>query len=70
MTTTDSAPAFTQDQLADWKRYERVRVGGKWNMYDTGARLATGLSGDRYVFVMRNYVALQDAIAKATGEQL
>ena len=63
-----SNPAFTPDQLADWKRYERVRQGGNWNMYDPQARRATRLSEDRYRFVMRNYVALQDAIAKAKEE--
>ncbi len=52
---------FTPSQIADWKRYERVRKGGKYNMFMPQARAATGLSEIRYLFVMKNFSALQRA---------
>lgn len=55
---------FTEDQLSDWRKFEEVRKGGKWNMYDPQARAATGLTGDEYSFVMRNYSKLKAAATK------
>ena len=55
---------FTTQDIADWKAYERVRKGGRWNMFDPRARHATSLSLERYVFVMENFSAL-----KAAAEQ-
>ena len=57
---------FTASDLEDWKSYERVRLGGRWNMYDPRARQAAGLSGERYSFVMNNYSALKEAAEKGT----
>ena len=53
---------FKPEDFSAWKLYERVRKGGKWNMFDPRARRATGLSGERYSFVMRNYSALRAAL--------
>ena len=50
---------FTPQDIADWKAYERVRERGAYNMFDPRARRATGLSGERYSFVMRHYSALR-----------
>lgn len=55
MGTTQLTPA----QVEHWKKYERVRKGGRFNMYDPRAREATGLNGEQYEFVMRNYAALK-----------
>lgn len=60
------APEFTATQIADWKAYERVRKGGRFNMFDPRARQATKLDGERYKFVMRNYSALRDAATTAS----
>lgn len=49
---------FTKEQLSDWKRYEKVRQSGRYNMWFPQARAATGLSGERYSFVMGNYSEL------------
>lgn len=57
---------FTQYDIDDWKAYEKVRKGGKWNMFDPRARIATGLSSERYSFVMKNYSELK----KAVGDNL
>ena len=60
---------YTSKQLADWKVYEYIREGGRFNMFDPRAREATGLSAKSYSFVMQNYSRLKAEIAKATGEQ-
>ena len=56
---------FTEQQINDWHAYERVRKGGRWNMFMPQARAATGLSRDDYLFVMRNFVELRDAAIDA-----
>ena len=62
----DTTPMqFTKDQLTDWKAYERVRSGGRYNMFDARARQATGMSGERYSFTMINYSALKEAVGAA-----
>jgi hypothetical protein len=37
-------------------------MGGKWNMFAAQARRATGLSESEYIFVMKNYTALQKEV--------
>lgn len=55
---------FTDGQLDAFRKYERVRAGGKYNMFDPLARKATGLGPESYSFVRRNFSAL-----KAASEQ-
>ena len=56
---------FTKDQLTDWKAFECVRSGGRYNMFDPRARQATGMSGERYSFTMTNYSTLKEAVGAA-----
>ena len=49
----------TPEQIEDWKRYEKVRQAGRWNMFDPSARFATGLSKDEYMYVMKNFSELR-----------
>lgn len=49
---------ITADQF---NRYENVRSGGQWNMFDPNARAATGLSSDEFLDVIDNYKALKQA---------
>jgi hypothetical protein len=37
-------------------------MGGKYNMFDPRATRATGLSESEYIFVLKNYVALQKEV--------
>ena len=60
---------FTKQQIKDWHKYEIVRLDGTWNMYAPNARYATGLSEDRYLFVLHNYSELKDYIKSAEHEQ-
>lgn len=60
---------YTLEQIAAWQKYEHVRQSGSYNMImDHGARMATGLSNDEYIFCMKNYSSLRDCATKATGE--
>lgn len=54
-------PQFTQEDIEDWKAYEEIRETGRYNMFDPLARRATGLTLERYRFVMKWYSELQDA---------
>lgn len=55
---------FTPDELANFCKYEKVRLAGKFNMFEQGARQATGLSAKDYVFVMENFAGLSEASNK------
>lgn len=60
-TTTDTPAQFTDQQLSNFHRYEQVRQGSRFNMFDPRARQLTGMERDEYLFVMENYVALEQA---------
>lgn len=55
-------PKFTHKQILDFKVYEKVRERGSFNMFDPNARISTGLTKERYAFVMDNYEGLAEAI--------
>lgn len=55
---------FTPEQITHWKRYEKVRRSGRWNMFDPRARQATGLSDEEYSFVLENFSELKEAAEK------
>ena len=57
--------SYTPEQVADWRRYEKVRQGGRFNMLDRRARKLTGLSGERYGFCLQNYLGLKAAAEQA-----
>lgn len=57
---TDTEP--TPEQIAAWHKYEHVRKGGLFNMYDPRARQATGLARDEYLYCMKHYSSLREAI--------
>jgi hypothetical protein len=52
---------FTKNQIEQYKSYEIVRKSGSYNMFDSRARLASGLTKDEYLFVMENYSELKEA---------
>jgi len=60
---------FTPQQLSDWQRYENVRAGGRYNMFSPQARAATGLSTERYSFVMDNFEELEKAVESEDSEK-
>ena len=54
------AKALDELTESDFRNYERVRVRGKWNMYDPRAESASGLDKDTYLGVLSNYEALME----------
>ena len=40
--------------------YERVRKGGRYNMFDPNARIMTSLSRDQWLDIMKNYSELKE----------
>lgn len=55
---------FTEEQVQNWYKYERVRKAGAFNMFDPHARLATRLSQEDYMFCMSNYSQLKDFVER------
>lgn len=55
---------FTFIQINNWRKYEKVRAGGRWNMFDPHARQATGMTRDEYIFCMEHYSELKEAAEK------
>lgn len=52
---------FTEQEIANWRKYEKVRFGGRWNMFDPKAQHATGMDSAEYSFVLNNYDELKTA---------
>lgn len=48
----------------DFLNYERVRQSGLYNMLDIRARQATGLTEDRYFYIIKHYSELRDLYIK------
>ena len=61
--------AHTPEQLKDFAAFEKVRSGGRYNMFDPRAQKATRLDREEYEYTKRNYYTLkcQAEAAKATG---
>jgi len=57
-----SKQQFTPDQIRNWKAYERVRIGGRFNMFDPRAQRLTSMSSDEWCFCMDNYSALNNVV--------
>jgi hypothetical protein len=56
---------FTNQDIADWRKYERVRLSGAFNMFDAhNASRAAKLSRARYMFILKNYSALKEQAQK------
>lgn len=58
---------FTDQQIKDFKDYEKVRASGKYNMVDPRARRAAGLNDAEYCFVMDNFSALRGQAEQTKG---
>jgi len=53
---------YSENDIRDWKRYERVRLGGMYNMFDPRAIESTGLTTERYRFILQNYSEISEQI--------
>lgn len=59
---------FTKEQLEHFRKYERVRSSGRYNMWDSRAVIATGLTQEQYVYVMGAYDQLREQVEAITKE--
>ena len=57
---------FTEVQIKNWRKYEKVCAGGRWNMFMPQAQAATKLSKEEYLFCIKNYTELK----KVANEEL
>ena len=55
---------FSDQQIENFMRYEAVRKGGKYNMLDRFAILASKLPQEDYFFVMKHFAELREAAEK------
>jgi len=55
---------YSDRDIVDWRTYERVRLTGYYNMFDPRAREMTGLTRERYIFILKNYSGIQDQLAE------
>lgn len=46
---------FSKEELDDFERYIKVQKSGKYNMFNPRARQQTGLTKERFLFVIENY---------------
>jgi hypothetical protein len=56
---------FTKQQIEDWRSYEKVRLGGRFNMFDPRAMREAKLNREQFIFCMVNYTELKEASEKA-----
>ncbi len=56
---------FSDRDIVDWRSYERVRLTGRFNMFDPNAREMTGMTKERYIFILEQYSNIQDQIAES-----
>lgn len=60
---------LTEQQLADFHKYEAIRSSGFYNMLSPQAISAVDIPLERYKFVLLNYSKLSDAILKDKQER-
>ena len=53
---------FTDQQIANFKRYVRIQESGMFNMFDPRARQMTTMDRAEWVFCMEHYEALAAAV--------
>jgi hypothetical protein len=53
---------YSDRDIVDWRSYERVRLTGKFNMFDPRAIDMTGLTRERYIFIMEHYNQIQNQV--------
>lgn len=52
---------YSQKQIENWQVYERIRQGGRFNMFDPRARSMSTMSVDEWVYCMDHYDGLKKA---------
>lgn len=50
---------FSDKEVADWEKYEKVRKSGLFNMFDPRAQRSARLNDDEYLLCMKHYIDLK-----------
>lgn len=60
-----------QDEVTakDFSAYVCVQRSGRWNMYDPRAREATGLSREKYLYIIKHYSELAEKFKIGLGKE-
>lgn len=53
--TTKPTLRFTEQEIKNFRIYEKIRSKGRYNMLDPRARMAAGLSREEFFFCITNY---------------
>lgn len=53
----------------EFAEYVRVQMSGLFNMFNPHARLATGLSREKYLYIIKNYAALKEKYGIGKGKK-
>jgi hypothetical protein len=56
---------YTDQQIQNWKRFEKVRQSGKFNMFSSDARAKAELFKDDHLFIIKNYDGLKKQALEA-----
>lgn len=59
---------FNPTQMNHYHKYEKVRADDPFNMWSPQAQLATGLTDEQYLFVMKNYTEMQKQVLEEERE--
>lgn len=57
---------FTEPQLRQYAAFEKVRLSGRYNMFDPRAGTAASLNREEQLFVIKNYTDLRRQAEAAT----
>jgi hypothetical protein len=55
---------YTEQQLENWRTYERIREEGMFNMFDPRARDMTNMSSSEWTFCITHYADLKQHATK------
>jgi hypothetical protein len=61
---------YTEKEIKAFRAYEYVRSSGHYNMFSSQARLATCLTKEEYLNVMKNYSELKEASEARAAEEM
>jgi hypothetical protein len=62
--------SFTEREIKNFRRYEKVRSSGLYNMLSPQARIECGLNQDDFINTQQNYTGLKEASEARMAEEM
>jgi hypothetical protein len=62
--------SFTEREIKNFRRYEKVRSSGLYNMLSPQARVKCGLDQTDFINVQQNYTGLKEASEAMTADEM